>query len=362
MKRRFLPLFLLGCIGLALLLNPARAADEEPLAGIGHDEADVDRALSPDFVRKHPGMDVPALRTAWKQIVAEGERGPIKVIIDTDIGTDVDDAFALVFALGRRELQVCAITTSRGEVHQRAALVSRMLQVCGRSDVPFAPGSPVRFDGSGMRDKPVDQFPFAGGEADRPRAACDDAQELFRRIITAHPGQVWLVVLGPMTNAAILIRDHPALAKDLKGIVCMGGAPVDARPETNIVNDPAAAALVCRSGLLKFVGTDEVTMGLLTPAADIKRIRETNTPAARMLVDLLRLWRPTVVSKPGPVIFDACPLVWLIDPALFATTSRGLAVDARGVMTFSPALPPCEVSTEMKLLAVHRLLMDTLTR
>jgi len=324
--------------------------------------ADVDRTIATTLAPRRPPIDLPPITTAWKAIVADSTRPPIKVIFDTDIGTDIDDAIALAFALGRPELKVCAVTTSRGEVGQRAAIVSRLLQVTGRTDVLFAPGSPKRIDGSVLRDKPVDQFPFAGAESDRPRPACVEAQELFRRVIEANRGEVWLVVVGPMTNAAILIRDHPELAAGLKGIACMGGEPTRASVETNIGNDPAAAEIVCRSGLLKFAGTDDVTRRLLVPLPDINRLRATDTPLARALVELHRLWRIQQNTKPGPVGFDVCPLAWLFAPELFTTVAQGWTVDARGITAPSSSAPPIAVSSDMNVVAVHRLLMDTLTR
>ncbi len=307
-------------------------------------------------------MDLPPIEAAWKGIVADTTATPVKIIFDTDMGTDIDDAIALCFALRRPELQVCAITTSRGEVEQRAAIVSRLLQQLGREDIPFAPGSPRRADGSGMWDKPVDQFPFAGPAADRPPPTCAEAQELYRRIIPAHPGKVWLVVVGPMTNAAILIRDHPDVARELRGIVCMGGEPVRSTAETNIKNDPAAAAIVCASGLLKFAATDDVCMRLLMPKPDIDRLRQAGSPVGRALVSLYDLYRISQNTKPAPVVFDLCPVAWLFAPELFATKTQGWRIAAGGVTVPANDAPPFAASTDVNAVALHRLLMDTLTR
>lgn len=330
----------------------------EPIAGI-RSEADVDRLIADSVGPRHPGLQVGALGAAWKSVVRDGGRPPVKVIIDTDIGTDIDDAIAVAFALRRPDLQVCGITTSRLYVEQRAAIVSRMLAALGRPDVPFAPGAAVLFDGSTHRDKPVDQYPFAGPPADRPKAM-GDAQQLFASVIRRNWGQVWLVVLGPMTNAAVLIRDHPEIARGLAGISCMGGDLIRRAAETNIGNDPAAAAFVCRSGYLKFMGTDEVTMRLLITGTDVDRLRAMDSAAARTLLPLMALWRASATGKPGPVAFDVCPLAWLIAPDLFTTRFGGVAVSPHGITTDSAAAPPCAISTDMNVVGVHRLLMDSL--
>jgi inosine-uridine nucleoside N-ribohydrolase len=97
------------------------------------------------------------------------------------------------------------------------------------------------------------------------------------------------------------------------------------------------------------------------PKPDIDRLRQTDTPIARALVELYGLWRTQQTTKPGPVVFDMCPLTWLFAPELFTTDSYGVQVDAKSIMTRSATAPACAVSTDMNTVAVHRLLMDTLT-
>jgi inosine-uridine nucleoside N-ribohydrolase len=328
---------------------------------------DVDEAMATTFAPRQPPIDTKVLGNAWKTIVSDATRPPVKIIFDTDIGTDVDDAISLAFALKRPELDVRAITTSRGEVQQRAAIVSRMLKVMGRTEIPYAAGSPTLINGTSPPDKVVNQHPFAGSDKDRPRPAAKDAQELFRRVIMANPGEVWLVVVGPMTNAAILVRDHPDVAAKLKGIVCMGGEPMRLYPETNIRNDPEAADIVCRSGLLKFTGTYDVTVRMLMPKPDFDRLRKVDTPTAKAIIELNRLWRVHHPDRPGKVIFDMVPMVWLFAPDLITTAQMGLKVEVapverRAMMIPSPTAPRGAVSTDINAVAVHRLLMDSLTR
>ncbi|WP_233256635.1 nucleoside hydrolase [Opitutus sp. ER46] len=322
--------------------------------------ADAERMAELTFGPRQPPVDVNMIAGAWTTIATQAGRKPAKVIIDTDIGSDIDDAIAIIFALSRPEIDVRAITTSRFEVKQRAAIVSRLLQVMGRTDVPFASGSPRMVNGATLPDKPVNQYAFAGSEADRPPPATADAQELFRRVIEADPGEVWLVLIGPMTNAALLVRDHPDLARRLKGIVVMGGEPTRAFAETNIRNDPQAAEIVCRSGWLKFVGTYDVTVRLLMPKQDMDRLRESGTAVGRALETLQTLWRVDRGMKPGPVAFDACPLLWLFAPELFHTTNQGLSVDGAAVMRVAPDAPATAVTTDIDVRNAHRVLIDTL--
>src|SRR6266568_2512316 len=68
---------------------------------------------------------------------------PQKVIIDTDIGDDIDDAFALALALRSPELQILGVTTTFGDTELRARLASRLLSEAGRADIPVFAGAPT---------------------------------------------------------------------------------------------------------------------------------------------------------------------------------------------------------------------------
>src|SRR5215467_5794432 len=68
---------------------------------------------------------------------------PEKIIIDTDIGDDIDDAFAVALALRSPELQILGVTTTFGDTEMRAKLLDRMLGEVGRADIPVAAGTPT---------------------------------------------------------------------------------------------------------------------------------------------------------------------------------------------------------------------------
>lgn len=333
---------------------------------------DIDSLIEKNYAKRKPPMNTQIIADAWKAILAdcysdtpyatriEPASRPIKIIYDSDIGTDIDDAIALTFALQRPDIDVLAIVTSRGEVEKRAAIVSRLLKVLGKDEIPFAAGSPVLFDGSRIeKDKPVGQFPFAGPAEDRPKAATEDAQELLVNVINANPGEVWLVVVGPMTNAAMLIRDHPETAAKLKGIAIMGGEPARRAKETNIVNDKTAAAYVFASGLIRFVATDDICKRVIYPKPDMDRLRQAETPVARSVVQLVDLWRLSQFVKPGPLCPDSLPLAWLVAPDIFTTEEQGLVVQGSLVVQSDQA-PRCLVTTDIDAVSMHRLVMGTL--
>src|SRR5208337_5044695 len=119
--------------------------------------------------------------------------GPEKVIIDTDIGDDIDDAFALALALRSPELQIVGITTTFGDTETRAKLLDRFLGEVGRQDIPVAAGAPTE------TKTPLTQRRYAEGghfaKSQHP-AAVDFLLEQIRR----QPGEITLIAIGPLMN------------------------------------------------------------------------------------------------------------------------------------------------------------------
>src|SRR6195256_3496617 len=118
---------------------------------------------------------------------------PEKVILDTDIGDDIDDAFAVALALRSPELQILGITTTFGDTETRAKLLDRSLREVGRPDLAVAAGVPStpksnftqrRYAESGHSAKPS-----------RPYAVAFLLDDIRR-----NPGQITLIAIGPLMN------------------------------------------------------------------------------------------------------------------------------------------------------------------
>ena len=127
----------------------------------------------------------------------------IPVILDTDIGTDVDDVWALAFLLRCPELDVRLITTSTGDTRHRAALVAKMLEIAGRADVPIGIGlalDPAPLGHTGwLGDYDLDDYPGAV-YTDGVGAICDT--------IMNSTETVTIIAIGPLPNlAAALVRE-----------------------------------------------------------------------------------------------------------------------------------------------------------
>ena len=141
---------------------------------------------------------------AGRSTVAVKEHAkPQLVIIDTDIGDDIDDAFALAVALRSPELKILGITTEFGETELRARLVDRYLSAVGRTDIPVAAGI------STPHTNVFTQAAYARQE--RPRRHPDAVAFLLSEI-RAYPGQITLVC-GVEIPAATGISVRPTALK-----------------------------------------------------------------------------------------------------------------------------------------------------
>ena len=215
-----------------------------------------------------------------------------KIILDTDIGSDIDDAVCLAYLLAQPECELLGITTVSGEPDKRAAMASAQCRAAGK-EIPIFPGAPLTLL-NGQR-QPV--CPQAAALARWPHQAVfpqGEAVEFLRRTIRAHPGEITLLTIGPLTNAGLLLRTDPEIAALLKGLVMMCGVFTNRRPgvgplEWNALVDPHATAIAYETavGMHRSIGLD-VTTQVTLPAAEVReRFRH---PLLRPVLDFAEVW------------------------------------------------------------------------
>jgi purine nucleosidase len=138
-----------------------------------------------------------------------------KIVLDTDIGDDVDDAFALGLALQSPELKVVGVTTAWGDTALRARMVRRMLLETGHAEIPVAEGIVTKSKTN------FSQAKWAEGGPEAPRT---DGVEFLLNAIRKNPGELTLVAIGPLTNVGAAIERDPETFRKVKRVVLMGGS------------------------------------------------------------------------------------------------------------------------------------------
>ena len=308
---------------------------------------------------------------------------PKKIIIDTDPG--IDDAMAILFALASPELDVVGLTTIFGNVHTETATRNalRLLEFAGRSDIPVAHGTEVPL--LGELDGVADFVHGANGLGDVPH---DDprstphavyAAQFIVDTVMAHPGEVTLVPIGPLTNLALALAIEPAVAYNVAEVVMMGGAAtvsgnVNPAAEANIYSDPHAADRVLTAPWprLTMVGLD-VTEQVVMDEAYFHSLRSSRTGA--YIESISRFYLDFYERSNGVRMchtHDPSAIAYVIDPTLFGTRQgpvrvvteglgRGMTVWDRRQQWYGPHAwtdrPPVNVCLEVdgeRLLALYK--------
>ena len=274
------------------------------------------------------------------------------IIFDTDPG--VDDAQAIAIALRHPEIELLGMTTTYGNVDVGVATRNALLlaQLAGRDDVPVAQGAaapmvkarhapPAHIHGAnGLGDIAL---PEVEGRAD-PRSAA----QFIVDTVSARPGEVTLVAVGPVGNLAAALQLDPAIIDKVKQVVIMGGSVreggnVTPVAEANMFNDPDAASRVLTAGWpLTLVGLDVTHRCVLTPE-HMKRIEAGQGELGQVLAGSYAFYRDfyhEFLGIDGCCPHDSCALAWLLRPELFTTARGHLTVategDAEGQTIFAP--------------------------
>ncbi len=186
------------------------------------------------------------------------ERVPI--ILDTDIGDDVDDVFALLLAIKEPAVDLLGVTTVFGDVAQRSRIARKLLGLAGMPDLPVHTGCGITLDGRNPSGYMASGEGFAPARADTAPEQETAIAFLIDRILTA-PEPITVVAVGPLTNIATALRQEPKLAHKMKALVIMGGrlGVDDHLGEHNVNSDVTASREVFASGANIVLGTYEVT-------------------------------------------------------------------------------------------------------
>jgi purine nucleosidase len=256
-----------------------------------------------------------------------------KIVLDTDIGDDIDDAYALALIVSLPNAKLLGVTTTFGETQKRAELAAKLLHVYGRDDVPVYAGRV----GSAKMGR---QYTWAEGFRS-PSLKSGEAVLFLKNTIDKNPGQVTLVGIGALTNIGDLLTRFPEVKPKIKRIVIMGGAvylgynnqapPV---PEWNIKCDPPAAKIVYGSGVPLVMAGLEVTTMMQFDAERQKRLFAAGTPMTDALAALTNIW-----GNGTPTQFDAVAAAYALGYSFSDKEERHIEVNDNGLTRITDGPP-----------------------
>ncbi len=295
--------------------------------------------------------------------VFHGLGEPQLVILDTDIGDDIDDAFALALALRSPELKLLGVTTAYGDTELRARLVDRYLHALGLVAIPVAAGVPTAHQ---------NVFTQAAYAWRWPQNRYPSGVEFLLSQIRAYPGQITLIAIGPLNNIEAAIEQDPETFRKLKRVVMMGGSiyrgydgrngerrPPDA--EWNISRDPAGLRALLASGVPVFMmPLDSTQIHLETKERE--EIFAHGSPLTDQLTLLYHQWKAGTEGHPdAPTLFDPVAVTYAIRPDLCPATPMRLEVDDKGYTRPVDGAPNAQVCLESNEKGFLGLLLGRLT-
>lgn len=282
------------------------------------------------------------------------------VVLTTDIGSDIDDTWALAQLLRSPELDVKLILTETGEARYRAAITAKLLEVAGRTDIPIGLGR----DFGPMGDEHRHQGPWLRGYdlARYPGRVLEDGIGALIELVMNSPEPVTIIAIAPAPSLAAAIAREPRLAAHCRLVGMFGsftlgydGSPIPAA-ETNVRIDPAALRSVLSAPWQDVLLTPLDTCGLVTLSGESYRSlwSATGDPLLRAVIENYCLFAPRVpwmhcdfFATRSTVLFDCVAVYLAYAEELVATETISFRVTDDGFTVSDPA-GPCRARVALR--------------
>jgi len=280
----------------------------------------------------------------------------IPVILDTDIGGDIDDTWALVMMLNAPELDIRMVVSDSGNTVYRARLLAKLLEIAGRTDIPVAVGIEQESDGPRERqagwlgDYDLDRYPGTV-HADGVRALVD--------CLRTSPDPVTLIAIGPVPNIAKALHLAPEIAPRTTFVGMHGsidrqhqGKP-GAIAEYNVVQDIPACQAVFTAPWKKMVITPLDTCGAVQLKGEkYAAVRDSRDPLAAALIDNYRVWRrsggwmKTDPETESSILFDTVAVHLAYSTDFLRLETLGIRVRDDGFTVRDTGAPRMQVAMD----------------
>lgn len=307
---------------------------------------------------------------ALHALSAEAASKKIPVILDTDIGDDIDDTWALGLLLKSPELDLKLVTTDLGDTVYRAKIVAKLLEAAGRTDVAVGVGI-RQGSGGGRQDAWVAGYDLAR----YPGKVHQDGVQALIDTIMQSPEPITLICIGPMPNIKAALAKQPEIARRAKFVgmhgsvrVGYGGNKSKTDAEYNVVRDAPACQKAFTAPWPMLI-TPLDTCGLVhLRGAKYKAVAESNDPVAKAVIENYRAWwRVGNQGKPEKIdasstLFDTVAVYLAFSTDLVKVERLPIRVTDKGFTEIHEGSKSIDCAVEWKdLAAFEDLLVARLT-
>ena len=256
-----------------------------------------------------------------------------KYIIDTDIGDDIDDAFALDWAL-KANVNLLGVTTVYRNVQDRARIAKRMISLYGKH-------IPVLFGYGSTLDGMDESFPLcqwtdeAGMDEFKPdNTRSEEAIDFILDAARRYKKDFYLLAVGPLTNVARAIEKDPVAMGAIGGVVLMGGDFVNHYAEWNIRCDVKAASVVFSSDAdIVAFGHENTSRLKISKEEQDYVFSMDQDPYHAYLAEISRLWHKTKPAHFRIVLHDLMVIRYVLEPDYCPLESIPVLVETKGEYT-----------------------------
>ena len=309
---------------------------------------------------------VPLGLFAFAATIHAAERPRIPVILDTDIGDDIDDTWALALILKSPELDLKLAVGDNGNAIYRAKLLAKFLTVAGRSDVGVGVGLRIEGKGGGQAKwvEGYDLKSYAGKVHD------DGVQAIIDTVMNS-PTPVTIIANGPVQNLAEALKRRPEIATKARVVGMHGSVRLGydgnktPAPEYNVKTDAAACQKV-------FTAPWELTITPLDTCGLVRlrgekyaRVRDSKDPIAMAVIENYRIWsgnNPRQADSASSTLFDTVAVYLAFAQDLTKMEKLGIRVTDEGMTVIDEKAKSVNVATQWKDLSAYEdLLVGRLT-
>ncbi len=272
----------------------------------------------------------------------------VPVILDTDIGLDVDDVWALAFALNCPELDIRLITTSTGDTRYRAALVAKLLDVAGRQDIPIGVGIPLD-DSPRTHDAWLGEYDLAGYGG----TVLNDGVGALCETVMTSPEPVTILCIGPLPNIAAALARQPEIAARARFVGMHGSLRVGylghPRPmrEYNVKQHALSARAAFQAGWSKTITPLDTCGNVYLDGERFARVSASERPLTRAVLDNHFGWFEAARDWPvlkgldaaerSSILFDCVAVYLAFDETWLEIEELPIAVTPDGKTLIEPA-------------------------
>ena len=280
---------------------------------------------------------------------------PLPVILDTDIGDDIDDTWALTMLLKSPELDLKLVVGDNYNAVYRARLLAKMLQTAGRTDVAVGVGLKPE-DKGGRQAQWVEGYDLKN----YPGKVHQDGVQAIIDTIMNSPEPVTLIAIGPVQNIAAALEREPRIAQKAKFVGMHGSVRkgYNGKPTIDAEYNVKVDAKACRK---VFEAAWDITITPLDTCGLVQlkgekyaTVRDCKDPLTAALVENYRIWakgaKPPTASS---ILFDTVAVYLAIQQDLAKMEKLGVRVDDKGMTLLDPAAKVVNVATEWKDLGAY---------